>query len=106
MTNRTSPAAGDLLFGAAAVAQHLNLTKNQVTNFHRSGELPTFKVGRAICARISTLQAHFALQEAAQIGMGSIHLSHGVDTGRPVALATRVTSTSLAVDPANKGDSE
>lgn len=54
----------DLLYGAAAIAAHLELTSKQVYHLHDKGELPTFKVGATVCARRSALAAHFAALEA------------------------------------------
>jgi hypothetical protein len=56
---------GDLLHGVAAIAAHLNVTRKQVYHMHDRGQLPTFKIGRTVCARRSTLARTFAEQEAA-----------------------------------------
>ena len=58
----------DLLHGVAAIAAHLSMTRAQVYHLHKRGDLPTFKMGRTVCARRSTLAAHFAAQEAAAAG--------------------------------------
>lgn len=55
----------DLLYGLAAIGEHLGLTARQVESQIAKGELPTFKMGRTVCARRSTLAKHFAAQEAA-----------------------------------------
>lgn len=55
----------DLLHGVEAIASHLCMTRPQVYHLHARGELPTFKMGRTVCARRSTLAKHFAAQEAA-----------------------------------------
>lgn len=52
----------DLLHGYAAIAAHLGLTARQAEQMAANG-LPTFKVGRTVCARRSTLAQHFAEQE-------------------------------------------
>ena len=65
MTDAKSNGSADLLYGADAIASHLELTKRQVLHLHEKGEIPTFKTGRTVCARRSTLAKHFAAQEAA-----------------------------------------
>lgn len=65
MTDAQNNGGADLLYGADAIAAHLELTKRQVLHLHEKGELPTFKAGRTVCARRSTLAKHFAAQEAA-----------------------------------------
>lgn len=56
----------DLLYGVAAIASHLELTQRQVLHLHEKAGIPTFKMGRTVCARRSALEAHFLnLQEAA-----------------------------------------
>lgn len=59
--NEGSP---DLLYGLEAIGGHIGLTDRQVEHLVAKGELPTFKMGRTICARRSTLARHFAEQEA------------------------------------------
>lgn len=53
----------DLLYGVAAIAGHLQLTRRTVYHLHDQGHLPTFKVGGKVCARRSTLERHFATIE-------------------------------------------
>ncbi|MEE3154535.1 MAG: DNA-binding protein [Pseudomonadota bacterium] len=53
----------DLLYGVNSIAEHLNLTRRQVYHMHDQGQLPTFKQGRIVCARRSTLAKHFEDQE-------------------------------------------
>lgn len=55
----------DLLTGVAGIAAHLGWTERQVLHQHEKGLIPTFKQGRLVCARRSTLAKHFAAQEAA-----------------------------------------
>lgn len=55
----------DLLSGVAAIAAHTGWTERQVLHQHERGLIPTFKQGRLVCARRSTLAKHFAAQEAA-----------------------------------------
>lgn len=65
MSYATNTDTSDLLYGVAAIAAHLQLTRKQVYHLHDKGDLPTFKVGGTVCARRSTLAKHFAAQEAA-----------------------------------------
>lgn len=54
----------DLLYGLGAIGKHLGLTARQVEHLVEKG-LPTFKLGRTVCARRSALARHFAEQEKA-----------------------------------------
>lgn len=54
----------DLLTGIAAIADHLGWTKRQAMHQHERGFIPTFKQGRLVCARRSTLAKHFEQLEA------------------------------------------
>ncbi|WP_322965669.1 hypothetical protein [Sphingomonas fuzhouensis] len=65
MADAQNDAHSDLLYGMDAVAAHLAITKRQALHLHEKGEIPTFKMGRTVCARRSTLAKHFAAQEAA-----------------------------------------
>lgn len=58
----------DLLYGLEAIGKELGLGARQVQHLHDKGDLPTFKMGRTVCARRSTLAAHFAAQEDAARG--------------------------------------
>lgn len=55
----------DLLTGTDAIAKHLGWTARQVKHRHANGEIPTFTIGRTVCARRSALARHFAEQEKA-----------------------------------------
>ena len=65
MVDARDEPASDLLTGCDAIAKHLRWSARQVKHRVATGELPTFRIGRSICARRSTLAAHFAAQEAA-----------------------------------------
>lgn len=65
MTDARESAAPDLLYGLEAIGEHVGLTARQVEHLVAKGEMPTFKMGRTVCARRSTLAKHFAAQEAA-----------------------------------------
>lgn len=62
MDNSEKP---DLLYGLEAIGEHIGLTARQAEHLVSRGDLPTFKMGRVVCARRSTLAKHFAAQEAA-----------------------------------------
>lgn len=49
------PATADLLHGHKEIAKFLGLTPRQVSWHDERGNLPTFKLGRAVCARKSKL---------------------------------------------------
>lgn len=55
----------DLLHGVPAIAEHLNMTRPQVYHLHNRGALPTFKMGKTVCALRSALAEHFAEQTRA-----------------------------------------
>lgn len=55
----------DLIYGLAAIGSAIGLTARQVEHLIANGQLPSFKLGRTVCARRSTLAKHFAAQEAA-----------------------------------------
>lgn len=65
MSGTLDPNASDLLHGVSAIAGHLSMSRKQVYHLHDRGQIPTFKIGRTVCARRSTLAKHFAAQEAA-----------------------------------------
>ncbi|RWR08479.1 MerR family transcriptional regulator [Paenirhodobacter populi] len=56
----------DLLYGIGAIASHLGVRARQALYLKEKGEIPTFKVGKTICARRSLLDAW--LEEAAKGG--------------------------------------
>lgn len=57
MTNaQPTESEPDLLFGVPAIAQFLGLGEWQARHQIRNGRIPTFKIGKSICARRSTLQ--------------------------------------------------
>ncbi len=65
MNDAPNKAVPDLLYGMAAIGTHVGLTARQVEHLIAKGELPSFRLGGTVCARRSTLAAHFAAQEAA-----------------------------------------
>lgn len=68
MKDDKNATGADLLYGMEAIGAHIGLTARQVEHLAAQGELPTFKLGRIVCARRSTLAKHFAAQEAARHG--------------------------------------
>lgn len=65
----SSPApAGDLLHGSRAIAAFLGVPKGVAVHLIRSREIPTFSLGRVVCARKSSLTAHLAALEARATG--------------------------------------
>jgi hypothetical protein len=65
--------AGDLLYGADAIAEFLfgdaSKHRRRVYNLVANNRLPAFRVGANICARKSVLLAWIAKQETSIVGM-------------------------------------
>ncbi|MBP2229380.1 excisionase family DNA binding protein [Azospirillum agricola] len=57
--------AGDLLYGAPAIAAFLNVRTRQAYHLIEKAGLPSFKLGGKVCARRSTLAKWLVEQEAA-----------------------------------------
>ncbi len=53
----------DLLYGASAIARFLGVLPRQARHLIFSGRIPTFKIGRNVCARKSSLTAWLEEQE-------------------------------------------
>lgn len=64
MTVKNEPDGADLLHGAVEIADFLGLNKRKAEYWIASTDVPVFKIGRAICARRSTLNQWLADQEA------------------------------------------
>jgi hypothetical protein len=60
-----SEQAPDLLYGMPAIAKHLGLKTAQARHLSDKELLTTFKIGKLVCARRSTLNAWLVEQEAA-----------------------------------------
>ena len=56
MTDTENPKA-DLLYGAGRIAEYLELSPDAVYHLARQRRLPTFRMGRTICARKSAIAA-------------------------------------------------
>ena len=57
---RETATDADLLYGLKAIGSAIGLGARQVQHLHDKGDIPTFKMGRTVCARRSELEAHFA----------------------------------------------
>lgn len=55
----------DLLHGLSAIAEHLRLSTDQVRYLANKYGLPTFKFGKTVCARRSSVNAWLAKSEIA-----------------------------------------
>lgn len=60
----------ELLHGMKDIAECLGLTQRQAQHLHETGDLPTFKIGRTVCARRTGLSAWLAALEAKAKGGG------------------------------------
>ncbi|KQY21033.1 hypothetical protein ASD32_06540 [Rhizobium sp. Root483D2] len=49
------PIAGDLLIGADAIAEYIGLTRRQIYDLSARRVIPSFKIGKIVAARKSTL---------------------------------------------------
>jgi len=58
----------DLLYGLNAIGGYLRMTARQAKHRALTGQIPTFKVGRNVCARKASLDAWLAEREAAARG--------------------------------------
>lgn len=58
-----TPETADPLNGIEPIASFLTMNKRQAYHLHESGEIPTFKLGKKVYARRSTLIKHFAALE-------------------------------------------
>ena len=63
MTDETRP---DLLHGLQAIADETGLSYDQTHHAVRRGDIPTFRMGRIVCARRSAIAKHFAALEAGE----------------------------------------
>lgn len=57
-------ADGDVLSGMKAIADALGVPKRQAYHWSYTAGLPTFRIGRTVCARRASLLAWLAKQEA------------------------------------------
>lgn len=61
MTDRPLP---ELCHGLEEIGEHLGLTHRQVKHLHEQKHIPTFKIGRNVCALRSKLNAWLDQQAA------------------------------------------
>lgn len=60
--------SGEMLYGVPAIAMHLGMTAKTVYHLHTRKRIPTFKLGRMVCATRSDLARHFAELRAQRAG--------------------------------------
>ncbi len=53
----------DLIRGVKKISAELGWSPRQTFHAHEAGHIPTFKIGRAVCARRSTLRDHITRLE-------------------------------------------
>lgn len=51
----SAPLKADLLYGVAAIAEHLGVTKRQALYLKEKGVIPTFYIDSTVCSRRSDL---------------------------------------------------
>lgn len=56
--------SADILWGAKEIARFLGCSEKTVWNMHHRGQLATFRQGRRVCARRSTLRDEIERREA------------------------------------------
>ncbi|MER2249519.1 DNA-binding protein [Methylorubrum podarium] len=54
----------DILYRVAAIAAFLGMPEKATRHRVEAGEIPTFRIGRTVCARRSTLNTWLAEREA------------------------------------------
>jgi len=59
------PVSAGLLYGVPAIAAFLDMEEPQARHLCDNGTVPTFKIGRIVCARRSTIVAWLEEREAA-----------------------------------------
>jgi len=58
----------DLLYGAPAIAEFMNVRPRQVHSMIDNSDLPIFRIAGKLCARRSAIKAWLAEREAATAG--------------------------------------
>lgn len=58
----------DVIYGMPAVAEYLRIKVRQAEHLKEKHKLPTFKIGRIVCARLTKLVHWVAEREAAGTG--------------------------------------
>lgn len=59
------PLHEDILEGAEAIARFMGTTRRRVFHLAEQGLIPTFKLGKRLCARKSSILKHIELLEGA-----------------------------------------
>ena len=67
MRDPTIRLADDLLTGARPIAKEIGWSEREIYAAHARGTLPLFRIGRAICARRSSLHRHIEALEAERL---------------------------------------
>jgi hypothetical protein len=63
MSHENRPITADLLYGAAAIAAHLEVKRSVVYHLAETERLPHWKEGAVLCALRSTLDQHFQMRQ-------------------------------------------
>lgn len=61
------PDTVDLLYGVEPIRAYICMTAAQVYHLHARGQLPTFKIGKKVCARRSDLDMWLAIRAASAV---------------------------------------
>ncbi|MEY9168257.1 hypothetical protein ABIE78_006376 [Sinorhizobium fredii] len=69
--NIHAPADSDILTGTKAIARFLGMSPRQISWHDEQGNLPTFRIGRTVAARKSTLLQWVQDQEKEQARRGA-----------------------------------
>jgi hypothetical protein len=72
MTTTPETPAGDLLEGAAAIAEFMGWTVRRTYHIHRTGGWPIFNDGNMLTARRSTLLAYIERREREALQRGRL----------------------------------
>ncbi|WP_107341501.1 DNA-binding protein [Agrobacterium pusense] len=55
--------SADLIHGIEAIGSFLGITKNQAKHWAATTDMPTFKIGRSVCARRAALKDWLSKRE-------------------------------------------
>lgn len=65
-TSAEAVEGGEVLYGAAAIAKFMGVTRRQVFHMKDKAGLPTFSIGQTVCARPAAVRAWLGACEMAQ----------------------------------------
>lgn len=65
----------DVLYGVPAIAEAFKLTPRQVTHLKNTHGLPTYKIGKTVCARRGAVAAWLKAQETAATESSGVKLT-------------------------------